>query len=126
HHHNTVALVLQTVQRTQQACIVAGVQTDGRLVQDVTHATQVRAQLGGQTQTLGLTARQRVAATIERQVAQANLLHALQAGGDFRQQRLGNGALARVEGELWHTLYRGRYGQGHQVTQRLAGDAYRA
>ena len=125
HHHNAVALVLQTVQRTEQARVVEGVQTDGRLVQDITHATQVRAQLGGQTQTLGLTARQRIAATIERQVAQANLLHALQAGDDFWQQRLGNGALARIEGELWHTIHRGRHREGHQIAQSLAGDAYR-
>ena len=109
HHHNAVALVLQTVQRTEQARVVEGVQTDGRLVQDITHATQVRAQLGGQTQTLGLTARQRIAATIERQVAQANLLHALQAGDDFWQQRLGNGALARIEGEFWHAVHRSRH-----------------
>jgi hypothetical protein len=48
HHHNAIALVLQTVQRAQQPRIVTGVQADGGLVQDITHATQVRAQLRGQ------------------------------------------------------------------------------
>ena len=56
HYHNAVALVLQTVQRAEQPRIVARVQTDSRLVQDITHPTQIRAQLDGQTQTLGLTA----------------------------------------------------------------------
>jgi len=45
HHHNAIALVLQTVQCTQQLRIVAGMQTNSGLVEDITHTTQVRAQL---------------------------------------------------------------------------------
>ena len=41
HHHNAIALVLQTVQGAQQLRIVAGVQTNGGLVEDVTYTTQV-------------------------------------------------------------------------------------
>ena len=41
HHHNAIALVLQTVQGAQQLRIVARVQTNGGLVEDVTHAAQV-------------------------------------------------------------------------------------
>ena len=80
----------------------------------------------GQAETLRFTARQRIAAAIQRQIAQAHLLHALQACRDFRQQRLGNGALARVERELRHTVHRGSHRQGHQVPQRLASQAHGA
>ena len=41
HYHNAIALVLQTVQCAEQLGIVARVQTDGGLVEDVTHTTQV-------------------------------------------------------------------------------------
>src|SRR5262245_1950821 len=41
HHYNAIALVLQTVQGAQQLRIVARVQTNGGLVEDVAHPTQV-------------------------------------------------------------------------------------
>ena len=41
HHYNAIALVLQTVQGAQQLRIVARVQTNGGLVEDVTYTAQV-------------------------------------------------------------------------------------
>src|SRR5205807_3278613 len=70
-HHNAIALLLQTVQCAQQLCIVAWVQTDSGFIEDITHTTQVRAQLRRQTETLRFPARQGIAATIQGQIAQA-------------------------------------------------------
>ena len=41
HHHNTIALGLQTVQCAQQLRIVAWVQTDSGFIEDITHTAQV-------------------------------------------------------------------------------------
>ena len=80
----------------------------------------------GQAETLRFPTGQGIAATIQGQIAQAHLLHAVQACRNFWQQRLGNSTLAHVECELRHAVHRGSYGQGHQVSQRLASQAYGA
>ena len=55
HHHQRVALVAQAFQGVQQNLVIAGVQTDGGLVQHIAHTLQVAAQLCGQTDALRLT-----------------------------------------------------------------------
>ena len=52
HHHQGVALVAQHLKRIQQHAVVSGVQSNGGLVQHVTHALQVAAQLGCQANAL--------------------------------------------------------------------------
>ena len=51
-----VAEVAQRFERREQAAVVAGVQTDGRLVEYIEHAAQARADLRGETNALGLAA----------------------------------------------------------------------
>ena len=41
HHQQRVTTLAQSVQRVQQALIITGMQTDGRLIQHVEHATQL-------------------------------------------------------------------------------------
>ena len=54
-----VAEVAQRLERPDQAVVVALVQADRRLVEDVEHADELRADLGGETQPLRLAARER-------------------------------------------------------------------
>jgi hypothetical protein len=54
-----VAFVRQPLQRIEQYFVVARMQTDSRLVQDVTHPLQIRAQLGGETNALRFATRER-------------------------------------------------------------------
>jgi hypothetical protein len=59
HHDDRVALVAQVLQRREQPVVVALVQADGRLVEDVEDAGQAGADLGGEPDALALAARQR-------------------------------------------------------------------
>ena len=54
-----VAEVAQPAQRGEQSLVVALVQPDAGLVQDVEHAHEPRPDLGGQPDALGLAARER-------------------------------------------------------------------
>ena len=58
----------------EQHGVVARMQADGRLVEDVADAAQVGAELRRQADALRLAAGQRVGAPVERQVGQADLL----------------------------------------------------
>ncbi len=53
---DAVAQLLEPPQRAQQHGVVARMQADGRLVEDVTNAAQIGAELGGQPDALGFAA----------------------------------------------------------------------
>ena len=73
HHDHRVAQVAQSAQRAEQALVVPLVQPDARLVEDVEHAHQPRADLGGQPDALGLAAGERRRAAAERQVVEPHV-----------------------------------------------------
>ena len=75
--------------RVQQTFVVALVQTDRGLVEDIAHADQPAAELRRQANTLGLTAGERRAAPVERQVAQPHAVHEVQPLADLTQDRVG-------------------------------------
>ena len=58
-HDECIAQVAQALQRGQQLVVVALMQADGRLVQDIQHAHERRADLCRQADALALAARQR-------------------------------------------------------------------
>ena len=97
-HHHRVAAGLQLVQRRQQLLVVARVQADGRLVQDVEHAAEIRAQLRRQPDALRLAAGKRRHAAAQLQVAEADLPQELQPLANLRQDVAGD--LRRAAGEL--------------------------
>ena len=56
-----------------QALVIALVQADGRLVQDIDHTHESRANLGRQADALGLAAGKRGGGTVQGKVVQANV-----------------------------------------------------
>ena len=70
HHNQRVAQIPQMLKGVQQLVVVPLVQPDGRLVKDIEHSHQGRADLRGQADTLALTARQRGGTALQRQVFQ--------------------------------------------------------
>ncbi len=58
-HDHGIAEIAQPPQRIEQACIVALMQADRRLVEHIEHAGEARADLGRQANTLALAAGQR-------------------------------------------------------------------
>ena len=77
-HDQGVAQVAQAFQGGQQLVVVALVQADGRLVQDIQHAHERRADLGRQTDALALAAGQRARRARQGQVFQADRLQKAQ------------------------------------------------
>ena len=80
-----VAEIAQPAERRQQAPVVALVEADGRLVEDVEHAAQRRANLRGQSDALPFAAGQGGRAAAERQVPDADVGQEPQAVLDLAQ-----------------------------------------
>ena len=78
-----VAEVAQPHQRIEQALIIPLVQADRRLVEDVHHADQPRADLAREADALRLAARQRLGAAVEGQVVEADVGEKAEAVADL-------------------------------------------
>ncbi len=85
HHHQGVALGFELGQRVQQNPVVARMQADGGLVQDVAHAAQVGPELGCQPDALGLAAGKRRCRAVQGQIRQSHVLQEGQARLQLRQ-----------------------------------------
>ena len=72
-HDERVAQVAQPHERGDELGVVLLVEPDGRLVEDVQHAHEARADLGRQPDALRLAARQRGARPVERQVVEPDV-----------------------------------------------------
>ena len=76
-----VADVAQALERAQQPLVVALVQADRRLIEDVHHAGEPGAHLAREPDALRLAARERFGAAIEREVVEADVDQEAQAIG---------------------------------------------
>ena len=83
-HDQRVALGLELLQRVEQDAVVARVQADGGLVEDVGDAAQVGAQLRREPDALRLAARERRRGAVEREVGQPHLAAGKRAGFSAR------------------------------------------
>ena len=78
-----VAQVAQVGERVEQPLVVARVQADRRLVEDVEHADQAAADLAGQANALRLAAGERRGGAVERQIFEADVRAGSRAGRGF-------------------------------------------
>ena len=78
-----VAEVAQPLERPDQAVVVALVESDRRLVEDVEHADELRADLRREPDALRLAARERARGAVERQVADADVVQERQPLADL-------------------------------------------
>ena len=92
-----VAQVAQAAQDADQAAGVALVQPDGRLVEDVEHAAQARAEQGSQAQALGLTGREGRRSALQGQVTGADFDQPGDALAQIGQDRPGDEHFVRAE-----------------------------
>ena len=90
HHEHRVAEVAQLPQGREQPLVVALVQPDARLVEDVEHADQPRTDLGGQADPLGLAAGEGPGGAAERQVLEPDIAQEAEPPGDFLDDRAGD------------------------------------
>ena len=93
-----VAEVLEPDQGLDQPVVVALVQPDRRLVEDVEHAHQARADLGRQPDPLRLAAGQRAGRPVEREVVEADVEQEVEPLLDLLEHPLGDLSLAGASG----------------------------
>ena len=94
-----VAHVSQPHEGVDETAVVALVQPDGRLVEHVEHTHQARADLGGQPDPLGLTARQRPRRARQGEVVQADVDEETQPGSYLLDHSRRDHGVALAEGE---------------------------
>ena len=85
-----VAEVAQALQRFKQPGIVALVQADGRLVEDIEDAGQAGADLRGEADALRFAARQRARAARQGEVIEADIVEEAQPVADFLEDADGD------------------------------------
>ena len=117
-----VAEVPKSHEGFDQPPVVALVQPDARLVQDVEHPDQPGADLCGQPDALRLTARQRPGRPRQRQVVQANVQQETQPLPDLLDHALRDSCLSFVERERIQVFKGLPDGQVRDLRDISAGD----
>ena len=117
--HDRVALVAKLGQRFQQLVVIAGMQADGRFVENVEHAHQPAADLAGQADALHLAAGKGRGGAVERQVLQPDVLEELQPAADFLEGLGGDRRPRGVEFQGGKELGRVADGKPADLRQRL-------
>ena len=101
-----VAEVAQSLERGEQLVVVALVQADGRLVEDIEHAHQARADLRRETDALRLAAGERCARARERQVFESYRAQEAEAVFDLLQNAFADAHLLLGQRQLIHKVER--------------------
>jgi hypothetical protein len=89
-YDHRVSQITQAKQSIQQPPVVALVKPNARLIQDIQHPYQARADLGGQPNPLPFSARQGGGPPVQRQIIQPHAAEKLQALGDFPEDPVGD------------------------------------
>src|SRR6185436_14891536 len=98
--HDRVALGNELLDRREQQRVVARVQADRRLVEDVADAAQVRAELRREPDALGLAAGQRRRRAVEREISQSDEIEEGESALELRRHVARNLELPRFELQL--------------------------
>ena len=131
-HDHGVAEIAQVHQRVEQALVVALVQADGRLVQDVHDPHQPGADLARQTDALGFAARQGIGGAVQREVTQPNISQKAQSVANFLDDLHGDLTAPALERKGGEEVDGPRHGElrhlGHApaVDEHVAGRAVQA
>ena len=96
-HDEGVAEVLEPDQGLDEPLVVALVEADRRLVEDVEDADQAGADLGGQPDALGLAAAERARRPVEGEVVEADVEQEVEPLEDLLEHPLADLALPRAE-----------------------------
>ena len=95
-HQDGVAQIAQALEDFDQPVRVARMQADGRLVEHVKRADQMRAERRGQLDALRFAAGKRGGQPVERQVVEADFVEEAQALLNLFENLVGDGGLLRA------------------------------
>ena len=124
-HHHRVALLAERAQGIEQHRVVAGVQPDGRLVEDVAHAAQVRAELHGEPDALRLAAREGGGGAVEPQVSETDLAEEVEPGYELREHVVGDRRLPPARPDPGQDAARGPDVESAEVRDAARAVAHR-
>ena len=125
HHQQGVDARLERFEGVEQQPVVARMQADGRLVEDVAHAAQVGTELCGEPNALRLAARQGGRGAVQREVAEAHLVQEVEPAADLADQVAGDVGLARRQHELAEELGDAVHRPCRQLVDAQLAKAYR-
>src|SRR5690554_2926068 len=120
-----VAQVAQRQERPEQALVVARVEPDRRLVENVEHAREAAADLGGEPDALRLAAGEGVRGAVEGEVVETDVLEEAKARGDLAQDRLRHLVGGPAELELGEERAPLEHGEGGELGDVAVGDGDR-
>ena len=123
-HEHGVAEVAQALERVEEPPVVPLVKADRRLVEDVEHADQAGADLGGEPNALPLASRQRGRGPVQRQVLEAHLDEEPQPLADLLEHAARDRSLALGERERVEELAGGADREAHHVGDVPPGDVH--
>ncbi len=125
HHYHGVALVAQLLERVNEPLVVALVQADAGLVEDVEHIHQLRPDLRGKADALAFAARERRRVAVERHVVEAHVEHEAKAAVNLLHYLLGHLplGLGQMIMQVGHPLAQLRYVHRGELGNVLAVDA---
>ena len=124
-HDHGVAPLLQPPQGDEQQVVVARVHADGRLVQHVADAAELRAELCGQADALRLAATQGGRRAVQSQVAQPHLVQEAQPGAQLADDVAGDRPLPVVEPQGTQRRRQRLHRQRAQVVDGAAAQRHR-
>ena len=124
-HDQRVALGLQLGQRVEQDLIVARMQADGRLIEDVGDAAQIRSELCGEADALCFTAGQRRCGAVECEITEADFVQEAQPAADFSDDVARNRRFAAAERHIGEFARQFRHRQCRQFGDRTFAVTHR-
>src|SRR5262249_28109860 len=114
--------IAQPFERVEQAAVVALMQPDRGLVQDIKDADEARADLRGQADALPLASGQRPGWTVQRQVLEADVGEEAEPLSNLLEHAPGDGRLTLAELQRGEERRRVLDGEPHDVGDRLVSD----
>jgi hypothetical protein len=117
-HHDRIALLLQIAQSGNQSIVIARMQADGRLVQEVQNAHEPRADAGSQTHPLPFTAAKRIGRAVQCEIFRPDAIEKREPSHDFGNHRLSHWSLIRGEFDLTEEFNRRRYRERRDLVNR--------
>ena len=124
HHDHRVAEIAQIDQRVEQTLIVALMQADRGLIEDVHDADQTGADLAREADALRLAARQGVGAAVEGEISQADVGEKSETVADFLDDLHGDLAAPAGQLQLREELDGAVHGQRRHLGRALAVDEH--
>ena len=113
---------LEPLQRADQLVVVALVEPDRGLVEDVEDADELRADLRREAEPLGLTPRQRLCGAVELEIADADIGEERESLADLLHDPVADQLLGRRQAEVVEEAERGFDGEAGELVDRAVPD----